>query len=201
MKEKRVFSRSTRKIRQRCRRTRPGTSTATTNHRWPSDRQAVQAGNFSVRRSAHGGIGPQGNGVRARRNGAAMSIGRTSSFLDIYIERDLKEGALDEAAARELWDQRVQKLRIVRFLRTPDYDSLFSVDPDWATECVGGIGSRRPGAGDQEQLPHAQHALHSRPGPGTEHHRVVVQPPAGRFQALLRQGQPRRRRCSMRMTV
>jgi len=72
-------------------------------------------------------------------NGAAMSIGRISSFLDIYIERDIREGKLDEAGAQELWDQLVQKLRIVRFLRTPDYDALFSGDPYWATECVGGM--------------------------------------------------------------
>ena len=78
-------------------------------------------------------------GAIKEANGAAMSIGRISSFLDIYIERDLKEGKLDEAGAQELWDQLVQKLRIVRFLRTPDYDALFSGDPYWATECVGGL--------------------------------------------------------------
>src|ERR1700746_69960 len=78
-------------------------------------------------------------GAIKEANGAAMSIGRISSFLDIYIERDLKEGALDESGAQELWDQLVQKLRIVRFLRTPEYAALVSGDPYWATECVGGI--------------------------------------------------------------
>src|SRR4051812_19997719 len=78
-------------------------------------------------------------GAIKEANGAAMSIGRISNFLDIYIERDLKAGLLDEARAQELWDQLVQKLRIVRFLRTPDYDALFSGDPYWATECVSGM--------------------------------------------------------------
>src|ERR1700740_3057604 len=78
-------------------------------------------------------------GAIKEANGAAMSIGRITSFLDIFIERDLKEGALDEVGAQELIDQLVQKLRIVRFLRTPDYDALFSGDPYWATECVGGM--------------------------------------------------------------
>ena len=78
-------------------------------------------------------------GAIKEANGAAMSIGRISSFLDIYIERDIREGKLDEAGAQELWDQLVQKLRIVRFLRTPEYDALFSGDPYWATECVGGM--------------------------------------------------------------
>jgi formate C-acetyltransferase len=78
-------------------------------------------------------------GAIKEANGAAMSLGRISSFLDIYIERDLKERTLDESGAQELWDQLVQKLRIVRFLRTPEYDALFSGDPYWATECVGGM--------------------------------------------------------------
>src|SRR6516162_8137758 len=78
-------------------------------------------------------------GAIKEANGAAMSVGRVSGFLDIFIERDLKEGTLEEAGAQELWDQLVQKLRIVRFLRTPEYDALFSGDPYWATECVGGM--------------------------------------------------------------
>ena len=78
-------------------------------------------------------------GAIKEANGAAMSIGRITSFLDIYIERDMRDGTLDESGAQELIDQLVQKLRIVRFLRTPDYDALFSGDPYWATECVGGM--------------------------------------------------------------
>jgi formate C-acetyltransferase len=79
-------------------------------------------------------------GAVKEANGAAMSIGRISTFLDIYIERDIREKIPDEAGAQELWDQLVQKLRIVRFLRTPEYDALFSGDPYWATECVAGMG-------------------------------------------------------------
>lgn len=74
------------------------------------------------------------------QNGGAMSLGRTTSFIDIYIERDLKAGVLTELQAQELVDHFIMKIRMVRFLRTPEFDSLFSGDPIWATEVIGGMG-------------------------------------------------------------
>ena len=74
------------------------------------------------------------------QNGAAMSLGRTSTFLDIYIQRDLERGIISESQAQELVDHFIMKLRMVKFARTPEYNELFSGDPTWVTESIGGVG-------------------------------------------------------------
>ncbi len=80
-------------------------------------------------------------GAIKEQNGAAMSLGRVSTFLDVYLQRDIAEGTLDEAGAQELVDQFVLKLRMARQLRTPDYNELFAGDPTWITEVIGGMGT------------------------------------------------------------
>ena len=79
-------------------------------------------------------------GAIKEQDGAAMSLGRVSTFLDIYVERDIKTGTLTEETAQELMDHFIMKLRMVRFLRTPGYNELFSGDPTWVTEAIGGMG-------------------------------------------------------------
>ena len=78
-------------------------------------------------------------GAIKEQNGAAMSLGRVSTFLDIYLERDLREGTLSEAGAQEIMDDFVMKLRMARHLRTPEYNELFGGDPMWITESVGAV--------------------------------------------------------------
>ena len=122
------------------------------------------------------------------QNGAAMSLGRTSTFLDIYLERDLDEGRIDESAAQELIDDFVIKLRIVRFLRTPEYDALFSGDPTWVTEAIGGMGDDGRTLVTKTSFRLLQTLNNLGPGAGAEPHRAVVAAAAAGLQGLRRAG-------------
>ena len=122
------------------------------------------------------------------QNGAAMSLGRTSTFLDIYFERDLAAGALTEEQAQEIIDDFVIKLRIVRFLRTPEYDDLFAGDPTWVTESIAGMGDDGRSLVTKTQLPLLADALQPRAGAGTESDDLVFTAPARRVPPLRRQG-------------
>ena len=141
-------------------------------------------------------------GAIKEANGAAMSIGRISTFLDIYIERDLREGTLDEAGAQELIDQLVVKLRIVRFLRTPGLRRAVLRRPLLGDRMHRRHGPRRPHAGDAHQLPHAAHAHQSRPRARAQHDGALVEAACPTPSSATASGcRPRRRRSSTRTTI
>lgn len=128
-----------------------------------------------------------------------MSLGRTATFLDIYIERDLRAGLLNEEQAQELIDHFIMKIRMVRFLRTPEFDSLFSGDPIWATEVLGGMGLDGR-TGQQNHLPLSAYSAHHGPGAGAEPDRALVALPAA-FKNMPPGSLSPPRRCSMRTTI
>lgn len=119
------------------------------------------------------------------QNGAAMSIGRISTFLDIYAEKDLQSGKYTEEEIQEFVDHFIMKLRMVRFLRTPSYDELFSGDPTWVTESIGGMCLDGSSHGNENVLPLPAYAGKPRSRTGTQPDHSVVPQPASEFQELL----------------
>jgi hypothetical protein len=130
-------------------------------------------------------------GAIKEMNGAAMSVGRLSTFFDIYIERDLADKTLTEAEAQELVDQLVIKLRIVRFMRTPEYDALFSGDPYWATESIGGMAQDGRTLVTRSSFRMLQTLSEPRTGARAQHDCALVEEFAGRLQAPVHSHQPR----------
>ena len=132
------------------------------------------------------------------QNGAAMSLGRTSTFLDIYFERDLAEGTLTEAQAQEIIDDFVIKLRIVRFLRTPEYDELFAGDPTWVTESIGGMGDDGRSLVTKTSFRFLHTLYNLGPGAGAEPHDLVFAAAAGQLPEVRREGRHRHQRAAVR---
>ena len=118
------------------------------------------------------------------QNGAAMSVGRISTFLDIYVERDLENGVITEAEAQELVDHIVMKFRMVKFARITSYQELFSGDPVWATLEVGGTGLDGRSMVTKNDYPFPAHAGKHGPVSGTQHDRSVHLPSAGSLQEV-----------------
>ena len=132
------------------------------------------------------------------QNGAAMSLGRTSTFLDIYFQRDLKSGVLTESEAQEIIDDFVIKLRIIRFLRTPEYDELFAGDPTWVTESIGGMGDDGRSLVTKTSFRMLQTLNNLGAGAGAEPDHLVSRSLPDRIPPLRRQGGDRHERPAVR---
>ena len=117
-----------------------------------------------------------------------MSIGRTSTFIDIYAERDLKNGTFTEEQIQEFVDHFIMKLRMVKFARTPEYQNLFSGDPQWVTESIGGMGVHGRTLVTKMSFRYLHTLETTRHQPGAQPHRLAVHQAAHGLQGVLRQG-------------